>query len=296
MKSISLSRITIGALILATGQCTSSDLAEEIPYVPVPDDYTGRDPAFKTQIVSTSPLVLYLTGFLSRHEVNHLKAQRDVLFPFLDGSGHPLDAQRLSRNEQDQDTENAPQVDRDTDEPDPLKATTQVRLEKDEVTRCIQSRLASLQGHNPPVSHIDRARLSHFRPGQTYPYQADWLSSRPSVRDGEQARESLAASGGDRIFSLVAWAHVPENTTGGGMNFPLLAPPRDDAWCDVVECDEPWENGLTFRPIEGNAVFWMNPEASGNGGNRALLRATAPLTGGEVVALEIVTRQAPVYD
>jgi len=78
-----------------------------------------------------------------------------------------------------------------------------------------------------------------------------------------------------------------------------------------VNCDEPWDRGLTFKPVEGNAIFWMNAQArarsdgerDGNDegagsveGERRAVRRMVPLTSGEEVGVNFWTRQAPWFE
>lgn len=39
---------------------------------------------------------------------------------------------------------------------------------------------------------------------------------------------------------------------GGGTNFPLLDALEDHSWCQFIDCDQPYDAWLAFRPIEGN--------------------------------------------
>lgn len=90
-----------------------------------------------------------------------------------------------------------------------------------------------------------------------------------------------------------------EDLTGGGTNFPLLDAPEDttERWCRFVNCDEPWENGVTFRPVPRNAVFWRNLRGDGSGDPRTL-HAGLPVTSGTKMGMNIWTREralSPVY-
>jgi len=84
-----------------------------------------------------------------------------------------------------------------------------------------------------------------------------------------------------------------EDITGGGTNFPLLNAPKDERWCKFIDCYEPWEAGVTFRPIPGNAVFWMNLHKEGSG-HRGTLHAGLPPTSGKKLGMNIWTRQGPL--
>ena len=68
----------------------------------------------------------------------------------------------------------------------------------------------------------------------------------------------------------------------------------EDPWCRFVECEggrvKTGEEGLgvTFKAIEGNAVFWTNFRADGSGeGYRETWHAGLPVTKGEKVGLNI---------
>jgi len=64
--------------------------------------------------------------------------------------------------------------------------------------------------------------------------------------------------------------YVEANCTGGGTNFPRLEKPKGEEWCKVVECDGEESGdrerleGVTFKPIAGNAVFWENFRKDGS--------------------------------
>lgn len=58
--------------------------------------------------------------------------------------------------------------------------------------------------------------------------------------------------------------YVAADCAGGGTHFPRLAKPVDSAWCRFVECDGARE-GVVFKPVAGNAVYWENMRADGSG-------------------------------
>lgn len=81
--------------------------------------------------------------------------------------------------------------------------------------------------------------------------------------------------------------YLEANCTGGGTHFPRLEKPRGDEWCRFIECDAQKEynsssvgdtkaaqegaqekilgEGIIFKPIKGNAVFWENMRSDGSG-------------------------------
>jgi prolyl 4-hydroxylase len=77
----------------------------------------------------------------------------------------------------------------------------------------------------------------------------------------------------------------------------MLDAPRGEDWCEMVDCDEEWERGVTFRPREGSGVFWMNMERDVDGvmrGDERTLHAGLPVTSGGKVGMNIWTREAPL--
>lgn len=98
--------------------------------------------------------------------------------------------------------------------------------------------------------------------------------------------------GGNRISSFFGYVKA-DNITGGGTNFPILDAPRDERWCKFIDCDEEYESGVTFRPIEGNVVYWENLLADGRGDQRTL-HAGLPVVSGEKIGMNIWTRQMPL--
>jgi prolyl 4-hydroxylase len=154
------------------------------------------------------------------------------------------------------------------------------------VVRCIEERALLFQGFDIPRTHLEPLQLVKYGAGQHYHFHTDWYPD---------PAHAVAEMGGNRLSSIFAYVHVANDTTGGGTNFPLVDAPRDDRWCRMkyVDCDEPWENGVTFRPIEGNAVFWQNLHPNGVGDDRTL-HAGLPVTSGGKIGMNIWTRQAPL--
>ncbi len=75
----------------------------------------------------------------------------------------------------------------------------------------------------------------------------------------------------------------------------MLDAPWDERWCEFVDCDEEYERGVTFRPVEGNVVYWQNVLGDGSGnGDYATLHAGLPVTSGWKVGMNIWTREAPL--
>ena len=84
------------------------------------------------------------------------------------------------------------------------------------------------------------------------------------------------------------FGYLMANCTGGGTNFPGLDAPNDDKWCEFIDCDEPYEAGVTFKPMLGNVIFWVNYKADGTGHPKTL-HAGLPVTSGTKIGLNIWT-------
>lgn len=165
-----------------------------------------------------------------------------------------------------------------------VRTSQSTSVSRDDVVRCIEDRALAFQGHDIPRTHVEPLQLVKYGIGERYHFHTDWFTD-PSY--------ATAALGGNRVSSFFAYVHVSNDTSGGGTNFPLLNAPRSDKWCDVVDCDEPYDNGVTFRPVEGNAVYWENLFPNGVGDERNL-HAGLPVTSGSKIGMNIWTRQAPL--
>lgn len=89
------------------------------------------------------------------------------------------------------------------------------------------------------------------------------------------------------------FVHICANCTGGGTNFPRLRPPPEEQewWCEFVDCDRPVDDGVTFKPILGNAVYWGNLGEDGKGIPKTL-HAGMPVTSGNKMGLNMWTWQS----
>lgn len=127
-----------------------------------------------------------------------------------------------------------------------------------------------------------------YAPTERYHFHTDWFT------DNQYA---LASLGGNRASSIFGYVKA-ENVTGGGTNFPFLQP-KDGEWCQFIDCDAEYEAGVTFRPVEGNAVFWENMIDAGMGGRKGderVLHAGLPVVSGEKVGMNIWVREGRVPD
>ncbi|KAI6091728.1 hypothetical protein F4821DRAFT_225451 [Hypoxylon rubiginosum] len=260
----SLKSVILLALAAGTANAHSHHHRENDAQKPMTSgDYVCQHPAYQSHIVSKSPLVIYLANFITKEEQAHLQEITEDTFTHsavADSSG----AQGLRQTRTSQST-NVP---------------------RDAVVRCIEERALLFQGFDVPRTHLEPVQLVKYGVGERYHFHTDWYTN---------AAHATAALGGNRLSSFFAYVAASDDITGGGTNFPMVPAPRDERWCEFVDCDEPWENGVTFRPVVGNAVFWQNLLEDGTGDQRTL-HAGLPVTSGSKIGMNIWTRQGPLSE
>ncbi|TLD12959.1 uncharacterized protein PgNI_04426 [Pyricularia grisea] len=244
----------------------STDIAQK----PLLSYFECEHPAYKVQVVSKSPLVIYVHDFITPTERKHLQ---DVTKNTFTRSG-------VTANDGKDKSAKESQV----------RTSQSTNVPRDAVVRCIEDRALAFQGHDVARSQLEPLQLVKYGQGQGYHFHTDWFT--------DAAQHATAALGGNRLSSFFAYVDVSNSTEGngdetiigGGTNFPMLDAPRDDKWCAIIDCDEPWANGITFRPIAGNAIYWENLLPTGAGDHRTL-HAGLPLIKGSKIGMNIWTRQ-----
>ncbi|KAL7941614.1 hypothetical protein V8C42DRAFT_172973 [Trichoderma barbatum] len=222
-------------------------------------DYECAHPPYKMHLLSKSPLVIYIEDFVTKEERLHLQEIAQGHFKHsavLKGGNSAIHSVRTSQS------------------------TT---VDRDAVVQCIEARALDFQGFDVPESHLEPIQLVKYAVTERYHFHTDWFTN-PS--------HTTASLGGNRVSSFFGYVKA-DNVTGGGTNFPILDAPRDERWCRFIDCDEEYESGVTFRPIEGNGVYWENLLADGKGDQRTL-HAGLPVVSGEKIGMNIWTRQMPL--
>lgn len=278
-----LAALTLPACSLASSSSdTNSD--QQIPIKSTTansDEYVCQHPPYKIHLVSTSPLVIYIRDFLTESERAHLKEV-----------GNKNTFRRsavLSSSSSSKKSGSASQGAHRT------SRSTYLKSEDDPVVRCIESRALEFQGHDVHRDQLEPLQLVRYSSEKEYyRLHTDWFTAGPTGREAEPYK--LAVNGGNRRSSFFAYVYVRNDTTGGGTNFPLVNAPRNQEegegkWCDIINCDEPWDKGVTFRPVEGNAIYWENLLSDGSGDHRTV-HAGLPVTSGDKIGMNIWTRQA----
>lgn len=221
---------------------------------------------YTTHILSTSPLVIFIPNFITPAEITHLLTISTNKFTYsqiADDSGQ----QQLSTTRTSQSTS----------------------LESDAIVRCIEERALQFQGFDTKRESLEPLQLVKYGMDQQYHFHTDWFTN---------PAQTTPSFGGNRLSSFFVYVHASPDIVGGGTQFPFLDPPNDERWCEYVNCDAEEEDGVVFRPVQGNAVFWRNlvetKTKEGNRrfvGDRRTLHAGLAVQRGEKVGMNVWTRE-----
>lgn len=141
-------------------------------------------------------------------------------------------------------------------------------IDRDEIVQCIEQRGLSFQGW-PADTFLERLWTQRYVAGGHYSHHYDWVHGFKNAR---------------RVSTFMVY--VQANCTGGGTNFPLLTRPKEEKWCQFIDCNESPENGVTFLAKAGNAVYWENFDANGKGWKEGL-HAGMPVESGVKIGLNL---------
>ncbi|KAL1857975.1 hypothetical protein Plec18170_003199 [Paecilomyces lecythidis] len=222
----------------------------------VPFTCPEQEGRYKVHIFSRVPLVIYIEGFLGEDEAGHLvRVSEGKYAPSIiyDGISERVDPS--------------------------VRRSDRALLDRDDVVRCLEERARSFQGWRPGL-YIERMWAQRYNVSGHYQNHYDWTGN--------------LHAGGDRVSTFMVYLQA--DCTGGGTNFPRMKMPREKKWCQFLECDEDDKKGrdqttkklegVTFKPIKGNAIFWENLRADGTGYPETW-HAALPVTSGSKVGLNI---------
>ncbi|KAH8703564.1 putative prolyl 4-hydroxylase alpha subunit [Talaromyces proteolyticus] len=207
----------------------------------------------KTYTLSNDPVVVYVKDFVSEQEAAHLVELAKGGFapsPMWDNDGKPhIDkAYRLSMT---------------------------AKLDRtDMVIKRLEDRARSFPFYKNLGDFMPIVVQNYGIAGQ-YRDHYDWFDDAHAV-------------GGNIASTFFVYIHA--NCTGGGTNFARLTPPNDDdeSWCEFIDCDRPLDEGVTFKPILGNAIYWENLHAD-DSGHVLTLHAGMPVTSGNKMGMNMWT-------
>ncbi|KAA8646559.1 oxidoreductase, 2OG-Fe(II) oxygenase family [Aspergillus tanneri] len=141
--------------------------------------------------------------------------------------------------------------------------------DRDHVVRCIEQR-ARVNQHWEPGMTVEALSVQRYQENGFFKHHYDSF--------GKGFKK-------DRKSTLNVFLHA--NCTGGGTHFPYLRVPEDKRWCQYIDCESDQE-GVTFKPISGNALFWENIQADGTVWPETL-HAGMPVLSGTKIGLNIWT-------
>jgi prolyl 4-hydroxylase len=147
-----------------------------------------------------------------------------------------------------------------------IRSSRSALAPRTDLLKCIEDRARNFQGFGSTVKRMERLQVVEYGISDEFRLHYDW---------SEVVRRETTF-----------FVYLQTNCTGGGTNFPLLDVPKEDKWCEFIDCDEPLDAGVTFKPILGNAIFWQNLRSDGSGYDESL-HAGLPLTSGKKVGLNI---------
>ncbi|KAL8334369.1 hypothetical protein RB598_008901 [Gaeumannomyces tritici] len=239
---------------------------------------------YRIEIISASPLVIYMHNFTSAREAAALvRAGEPLLAPSrVDQPGGHRQVATARRT------------------------SSSAGLPCDDAAVACVLRRAAL-AMSPGLfrdgwDEMGPPQLVRYAAGQRFDLHSDWWGVPRAAADG-------SGRGWNRVASFLVG--LQDNCTGGETYFPYVEPPvapgpGGEAGGGVPETEdremmrrwtgrEPvWRRhprgGVAFRPVAGNAVFWVNLHANGTGDTRTK-HAGLPIGEGLKTAMNIWPRQ-----
>ncbi|EME87641.1 uncharacterized protein MYCFIDRAFT_26183 [Pseudocercospora fijiensis CIRAD86] len=202
---------------------------------------------YSTHIFSTSPLVIYVEGFLSGEEAEHLVALSEDRWNVSTVVNQGVEG-----------------ID------DKVRKSEKASIPRDHVVQCIEQRALSFQGW-PKDTFIERLWTQRYNVSGHYSLHYDWASSTKTSR---------------RVSSFMVYAK-DECRGGGTNFPRLERPKDERwCENGFVECGVESGEGVTFKAKKGAAVFWMNFDAEGRG-YKETIHAGMPVLEGQKIGLNI---------
>ncbi|EEY19597.1 conserved hypothetical protein [Verticillium alfalfae VaMs.102] len=260
-------RLRTAIAILGFNAVIKAQNREQAPLVTAVDNSTCEQPSYRVHIFSTSPLVIYLTDFISPSERQKLQSLASsvptrLLSPLL----------------------STPTV---TPHTTPFEPPSQ--------QPCRLRSLSTASTSVPLPSKVSTLPLLHaLSPCSSFAIvPAATITSTPTGSRRHLRLRLRRAAIGPRAFSPMS--QLARVQSEAALRFPCLRRRAEGTWCRWVDCDAERDKGAVFRPIEGSAVFWENLGKDGAGDVRTL-HAGEPVVMGSKIGMNIWTRQAALGD
>ena len=212
---------------------------------------------YKTELVSVDPLVIYIHSLISPAEIASLL---DTAEPGFAPSEVVKHGQKQTTSERTSSSAGLPR--------------------DDPAVRCVLDRARAFMGTmlRDGWDEMGPPQLVRYGPGQRFDAHHDWYDAPRRATDTSGRRWNRVAS----FFAV-----LDADCTGGETHFPYIgavaaqSPRREPAWVGSwvdARGDEDlrplWraheDGGLAFRPVAGNAIFWVNLHANGTGDARTV--------------------------
>jgi prolyl 4-hydroxylase len=143
--------------------------------------------------------------------------------------------------------------------------------------QCVQSRVRDFLG--PTLAEEDdmgTLQLVRYEPTQKFDLHHDWYKEPLKLKDGRYFNRPIS------IFSF-----LEDNCTEGETYFPFISAQNVG---DESKYRRHENGGVAFKPIRGNAIFWVNLFANGTGDARTR-HAGLPVKDGTKVAMNVWPRK-----
>ncbi|KAK6865404.1 hypothetical protein PG995_001932 [Apiospora arundinis] len=213
--------------------------ADSIEFVDIDSGLQCEDYPLDGYVLHQDPLVMYIPSFVKPSEAAHIIDISEPGFgpAYVENDGKVVQDAESRRSE----TSMPP---------------------RDQTVRCIEQRVRNIQTWQPrDKKKLETLSTQRYQVGGFFTLHYDYFA-----QPGQPDRASTLN------------VYLEANCTGGGTHFPLLPRPRDPAWCEYIECgttgeageaEEPLD-GVVFKPIPGNAIYWENLREDRTGYNETL--------------------------
>jgi prolyl 4-hydroxylase len=237
---------------------------------------------YRTELVSLEPLIIYIHNLVTPIEIDSLLETAEPRFA-------PSQVTKYGRQQQTSD-----------------RTSSSAGLPRDDpAVMCVLNRTRTFLGTmlRDGWDEMGPPQLVRYTSGQRFNVHHDWFEYPQWAPDGSMRKWNRVAS----FFAI-----LEDNCTGGETHFPYAKPivspsPRGEVmWQGGVPRTQEetaakplWreheEGGLAFRPVAGNAIFWVNLHPNGTGDPRTN-HAGLPLEKGLKTAMNIWPRQYYAYE
>jgi prolyl 4-hydroxylase len=236
-----------------------ANATEDVPFVCGPSNYT-------TQFVSLDPLIIYIRDFLHPAEMDGILAATE----------HLLKPSTVTRYGQTVESE--------------YRTSWSAEIPPDvPAAACVDARVWDFMGAvlGRGKDAVEPPQVVRYRPGQKFDVHHDWYERpQPEWRGRRRAWNRVAS-----FFAI-----LEDDCTGGETYFPhvdAFTPHTPAAWDAERAGGQIWrrheDGGLAFRPVRGNALFWINLHPNRTGDVR-VEHAGLPVQEGLKTAMNIWPR------